>query len=38
MVLPSPESPKTWQRIPPPPLHAWSRSAKRLAATEDTSR
>jgi hypothetical protein len=37
-VLPSPGSPKTWQQIPPPPLHAWSRSAKRLAATAlDTS-
>jgi hypothetical protein len=36
-VLPSPGSPKTWQRIPPPPLHAWSWSAKRFAAAVDTS-
>lgn len=32
VVLPLPGSQKTWQRIPPPPLHAWSRSAKRLPA------
>lgn len=30
--LPSPGSLVTWQRIPPPPLLAWRRSAKRLAA------
>ena len=29
-TLPAPGSPKTWQRIPPPPLHAWRRSAKHL--------
>ncbi|MDQ6638215.1 MAG: hypothetical protein M3Z15_00925, partial [Pseudomonadota bacterium] len=32
--LPAPGSHKTWQQIPPPPLHAWSRSAKRVAALD----
>ena len=34
VALPSPGSPKTWQEIPPPPLHAWGWSAKRLALTK----
>ena len=35
--LPAPASPKTWQRIPPPPQHVWSRSPRRLAAALDAS-
>ena len=36
VVLSMPASPKTWHAIPPPPLHAWSRSPRRAAAALHT--